>query len=406
MKYEYIKMLIDGSGEITIDRAGSVSCAATASDEDQCLAMLVRQSEESFEDLLARLDRHCAFGSIPWTRLLQALGLSMKLAIIVILSSVFLCRLVVAAPGNGIAGPSKIYREDGVAIHYYLEKASQGSDSETLLIALQGSDCNSVKHSKFAQMQTKSIWPLADLLFVEKPGITASLPYSSDTERPDCPAYYIHKDSPTQRAQDVKSVVDHVLEGRRYRNIIAMGGSEGATVAAIFAAESGIPDAVVLINGGGRWFLDDVLHSIRSTSSSNDLQSELNGFNGFAEHILKSEPFHLEMSGHGYGWWRSMLTIDQQSVLNEIKAPVLVVQGGRDESVSLEAVAEMVASLQQSGKNNIELEAYANLNHGLSTTDGKYMAKQVFTEINSWLKAKLQTNPNKPIQPTADALAD
>jgi hypothetical protein len=26
--------------------------------------------------------------------------------------------------------------------------------------------------------------------------------------------------------------------------------------------------------------------------------------------------------------------------------------------------------------------------------------------INSWLKAKLQTNPNKPIQPTADALAD
>tara|TARA_B100000929_G_scaffold252198_1_gene212518 strand:+ start:111 stop:335 length:225 start_codon:yes stop_codon:yes gene_type:complete len=60
MKLENIEMLIDGSGEITIGRAGPVRCAATASDEDQCLAMLVRQPEESFGDLLARLDRAIA----------------------------------------------------------------------------------------------------------------------------------------------------------------------------------------------------------------------------------------------------------------------------------------------------------------------------------------------------------
>tara|TARA_Y100000588_G_C13794908_1_gene728291 strand:- start:493 stop:654 length:162 start_codon:yes stop_codon:yes gene_type:complete len=52
MKLENIELLIDGSGEITIGRVGPVSCAATASDEDQCLAMLVRRPEESFEDLL------------------------------------------------------------------------------------------------------------------------------------------------------------------------------------------------------------------------------------------------------------------------------------------------------------------------------------------------------------------
>lgn len=56
MKLKNIEMLIDGSGEITIGRTGPVRCAATASDEDQCLAMLVRQPEESFEGLLARLD--------------------------------------------------------------------------------------------------------------------------------------------------------------------------------------------------------------------------------------------------------------------------------------------------------------------------------------------------------------
>ncbi len=56
MKLENIEMLIDGSGEITIGKIGPVRCAATASDDEQCLAMLVRRPEESFEDLLARLD--------------------------------------------------------------------------------------------------------------------------------------------------------------------------------------------------------------------------------------------------------------------------------------------------------------------------------------------------------------
>jgi ABC-type taurine transport system substrate-binding protein len=56
VKFENIEMLIDDSGEITIGRVGPVRCAAAASDENQCLAMLVRRPDESFEDLLARLD--------------------------------------------------------------------------------------------------------------------------------------------------------------------------------------------------------------------------------------------------------------------------------------------------------------------------------------------------------------
>lgn len=56
MKFENIEILIDDSGEITIGRVGHVRCAAAASDENQCLAMLVRRPDESFEDLLARLD--------------------------------------------------------------------------------------------------------------------------------------------------------------------------------------------------------------------------------------------------------------------------------------------------------------------------------------------------------------
>ena len=52
-----IEFLIDGNGEITIGAIASIPCAATAADEDQCLAMLVRRDGETLGQLLARLDR-------------------------------------------------------------------------------------------------------------------------------------------------------------------------------------------------------------------------------------------------------------------------------------------------------------------------------------------------------------
>ena len=43
-------------GYITIGRQVSIGCLATACDEDQCLAMLVRRKDESLMQLLTRLD--------------------------------------------------------------------------------------------------------------------------------------------------------------------------------------------------------------------------------------------------------------------------------------------------------------------------------------------------------------
>ena len=54
--FENIEFLIDGNGDITIGAVGPIRCAATAADEDQCLAMLVRRPGESLLDLMQRLD--------------------------------------------------------------------------------------------------------------------------------------------------------------------------------------------------------------------------------------------------------------------------------------------------------------------------------------------------------------
>lgn len=56
-RFKNIDALVKSGGEVTIGRIGPVRCGATAADEDQALAMLARQPEESLEELLDRLDR-------------------------------------------------------------------------------------------------------------------------------------------------------------------------------------------------------------------------------------------------------------------------------------------------------------------------------------------------------------
>lgn len=56
MKLDYIADLIDGNGQVTLGAIGPIGCAAVASDEARCLAMLVREPEESLTALLQRLD--------------------------------------------------------------------------------------------------------------------------------------------------------------------------------------------------------------------------------------------------------------------------------------------------------------------------------------------------------------
>ena len=54
--FKNIEALINGIGDVTIGRVHAIPCAATAADENQALAMLVRRDGESLLDLLVRLD--------------------------------------------------------------------------------------------------------------------------------------------------------------------------------------------------------------------------------------------------------------------------------------------------------------------------------------------------------------
>lgn len=279
-------------------------------------------------------------------------------------------------------------RDDSSPISYYLVQHSH--DTDTLLLILQGSDCNSVLNINSILSDYKNVWPEADILLVEKYGIDSKLKYSTDPARKDCPAQYLEKDSPAQRVADIKAVLDTVQKNGQYKTLILLGGSEGAIIAKLVTVEVDYIDATIAFNGGGRWFIDDVSHSIAAKHNNpEEARKEIDGFKGFAVHVLNSKPFELDVSGHGYHWWQQMLSLDQLDTLQNIKSPLLIIQSGMDTSVSPQKTDELMQRLKELGKNNIEYRRYEALDHGLKNSDGTSLRKEVIGDMNLWLQSKL-----------------
>lgn len=308
----------------------------------------------------------------------------MKSFLLICIPFIFSCSVI--STTSTLPQSVALSRSDGSTIDFYMKSNS----AKTLLLYLQGSDCNSVLRDRFLQDHIEKLWPSADVLLVEKRGITADLPPYFNAERSDCPREYIQHDNPEQRVADLKKALNSVQQKYTYQNVIALGGSEGAQIAAMIAAESDLIDAAVLINAGGRYFLDDVLHNIRLTTPEDILEEEIAGFSEFAKQIVMGDFFELEVSNHGYKWWRNMLTYDMQNTLTSIRIPTLIIQAGQDKSVSAENATAMVENLKASGKSNLDFVAYPDLDHGLINTDGISKAEQVVEDIHHWLKLHIK----------------
>lgn len=277
-----------------------------------------------------------------------------------------------------------LLREDGSKLQYYLKKTTQ--THHDLLILVQGSGCNSVARNSRINKELPNILPGADVLTVEKYGIDASVPRSDEIERTDCPKTYIDNDSPEQRVSDYLQVLADIEANQHYNRVVVVGGSEGGLIANMLTANSDLISYTVSINSGGSQFLDDVIHSIRVSAPTDEaFEQEKQGFLGFYNHILSSEPFDLAMSNHGYKWWSEVFAIDQTEVLKRIDTPVLLIQAGQDESVSVDSAIKMAKEIAVS-KPNIAFKLYSDLNHGLRRPAGDDAFSQVIEDIQAWLK--------------------
>lgn len=271
-------------------------------------------------------------------------------------------------------------RKDGSEISYYMDKRAE--KNQTLLVLMQGSDCNSIKNNVFIQ-ETFGHWlPNSDVLMVEKYGITAQLPYSQyDGERIDCPKSYQRHDNPKQRIEDYEAVLDKLSS--QYPNIILLGGSEGATIVHLMVTKRNDIKAAIALNGGGRFFLDDVLYNIRHTTPKEHVEDAINGFQQFADAIknnqIDDEQF---ISEHSKIWWQQFFTIDLLKVIKSNQhTPVLIIQTLNDTNVNVNAFYQLSRDINQP---NVKFIKYEKLDHGFYNEQGERLTNKIINDIQQW----------------------
>ncbi|MGO3891539.1 MAG: acyl-CoA thioester hydrolase/BAAT C-terminal domain-containing protein [Paenalcaligenes sp.] len=306
-----------------------------------------------------------------------------------LLGSMLMCTGSIAVAQTAATLP----RADGSAITYYVKQA-ESQPAEQLLVIMQGSDCNSVQNNPRIQEVFVPMLPDADVLTVDKYGIDASLAWSSEVSRSDCPVAMLFNDSLHQRVQDYRAVLQAVKKKGDYKQVIVVGGSEGAVTAIMLAAQSEAVDATIAFNGGGRWFKDDMLYSMTVGVPPEDISPDIaKSVDDLFVFLDQAPTEEAAIGDHGVRWWKAMKEHDQQATLMKVRSPVLVMQGGKDESVSPVAVEQMMGEVQAAGRSNVHYKPYPELNHVFEDAEGQSHLDTVIGDMKVWL---LEAAPPQP----------
>ncbi|CAM4035794.1 hypothetical protein [Xenorhabdus thuongxuanensis] len=286
--------------------------------------------------------------------------------------------------------------DDGKDIIYYVIQRDN-KRSKDLLVLLQGSTCQSAINNKSIIKNFGSAFPENDILLVEKFGIDGNLDKNS-TQIKKCPQIYIQNDSPIKRAKDYFAVLNLLRD--KYRHIVLIGGSEGAIITNLITANAntGFITAAISMNAGGRFFIDDVIHSIKQTAPPKIADEQINDFKAFAKEVLnrnlRDSPSDQTASEHGATWWYESLSIDNQKLIQSSKTPLLVLQTLSDNNVDGTGAQKMIAAIKNP---MVSFKFYKELDHHFKDSDGNRHTSLIVKDIQDWYR-KIQDKPGKTIQ--------
>lgn len=306
----------------------------------------------------------------------------------------FFCTGIVClfSPFTIMAAQFELLRDDNSSIHFYLNH-SNAIPQDALLILLQGSDCNSVDNNISLNTDLPKMFPDADVLTVEKYGLTNRLPYSKEDVRSDgCPSEYVKNNSPKQRVKDLQQVVDHLLSIRNYKYIIVLGASEGALVGEMFTAKNPKVTALISLVGGADHLLDDMHYNLTQTVPPEELAQQQADFDTFIEQIATAkEPIFMgEDNELGFKWFKSILSLSRYDFLSQITQPVLLIDCGRDSNTSPIESDKLYQRLQEHNKSNITRIIYPELDHFFTNRSGERVLDKVIFDGRQWLSSSIK----------------
>ena len=272
---------------------------------------------------------------------------------------------------------------NGKEIHYYLIQKGT-TKSKNLLVLIQGSDCKSVVNNPDMVKNFGAAFPNNDILLVEKTGLTDQIGQNNEeVEQDNCPVEYMKNDSPLERAENYISVLNQLKD--HYQQIILLGGSEGAVVTNIIVSKVDYIKASIALNLGGRYFIDDVIYSIKNNTPAEYVSESVDGFKQFAQAAKDKQLDENQFaSSHGPTWWYESLTIDNQSLIQSIKTPHLVIQTMVDINVDAHNSQRM---MKNNTNTKVSFKSYEGLDHFFKDAKGKSQTSMIVTDIQSWYQS-------------------
>lgn len=265
-------------------------------------------------------------------------------------------------------------REDYSNIRYYHN--IQNKESDILLLVIQGGACISVSHQVNTRQLLEKLTIDADILWVEKYGLT------NESAESVCPQEYIENNSPLHRLDDYLQVLNNLMHS--YQKIIVIGSQEGAAIASLLLADENIPiTAGIVVNSGGGSYANDAIWQIEKRPTE-VMDNDHPVISRFLEQAKQGDlPQNINFQNHGYRWWYEMLNTNMYETLKQSTKPLLIVQGLADREISSDGSHAMYECL--TNKENVTVYYYENLNHELSENFSLPDIDDAVFDVQYWL---------------------
>ena len=290
--------------------------------------------------------------------------------------------------------PLRILRLDDSLIDVYVAAPPSG-DKAAIALVLQGSECTSVGPGgdRFPLTLPAGVVRMD----IEKYGITPTSQRDGDA----CPADYLANNTVDGRVLDVLTVLAHLRANAEWWDgrLFVAGASEGATVAAIVGSLVPETHGVILINGSiGRPFREGwsdavagaVLDSGGSPADVEAARSSVDDAWSRARSTPTTELY--EGPGNTLRWWRSIIDLRPLNLLQNVRAPILLMQSERDQMTPVASARAAPERLNASAVGHFTYVELPGLDHGFRDAEGQPQYGPVLARINLALAEQVAAN--------------
>ena len=283
----------------------------------------------------------------------------------------------------GLANPAaaqeprthSLARPDGSRLSFHLDRPGP-SGRRPLLLVLQGSGCDPVGPDARVNSYGRMLAPGYVRLTIEKYGVATG----GEPLIEGCTAAFWRGNTLSRRVADAVQVIAH-LRGAPWWNgeLVVFGGSEGGAVAAMAAPLLPETRAVIIWSSGIGVPVGSLIRAAIPPEAAGQAEAV------FAE--ARANPSgDRRWGGASYAWWADAVDMVPARSLLEVRAPILVIHGSRDQFALVATARATRDLLAGAGRRNFTYREYAGYDHFMVDAAGADHRGAVLAETARWLR--------------------